>query len=315
MLVVIQRLIALSLIGSALNHLPTFRPWFIELSLNFFTYFLILHIVSLVWLAFYRKLLHKIAFRILVIGTLAFSASYLRILAPFYLEQPKPATTGKSFTVLYANVEGQNKEYGKLKTLIVSHTPEIVALNELTAEWADALNLAQTYPYHIEIKREDNYGIGLYSQYPFEGSPLLTVGESGEKMQPLISTVIRFPEKAISLSVVHASPPLYYGAFYRNKLLLRRLSTVLRHQEMPQILVGDLNATPFSDSYRAFFEWNDFKDAAWGFGYSSTWNAKNPFFRLKIDHFLYNNNLGVETYRVLPEIGSDHYPLFVKFQY
>ena len=47
----------------------------------------------------------------------------------------------------------------------------------------------------------------------------------------------------------------------------------------------------------------------------STWDANRPWARLAIDHFMIGEGLEAVEGEVLPDIGSDHYPIWAVVRY
>jgi endonuclease/exonuclease/phosphatase (EEP) superfamily protein YafD len=76
----------------------------------------------------------------------------------------------------------------------------------------------------------------------------------------------------------------------------------------PFIVMGDFNATPWSAPFAAFPG-----TRAGDPRLEATWPAMLPLLGLPIDHILFGGGLALVDYRVGPDIGSDHLPLFAAF--
>lgn len=86
------------------------------------------------------------------------------------------------------------------------------------------------------------------------------------------------------------------------------LAPILTQSNLPTILMGDFNDTPFSYTYRKFTK--NLSDAfvSQGKGFGTTYNGDVPAYR--IDYILYTkNNFQVNSYEREKLNYSDHYPI------
>jgi endonuclease/exonuclease/phosphatase (EEP) superfamily protein YafD len=92
---------------------------------------------------------------------------------------------------------------------------------------------------------------------------------------------------------------------------LRAIGEHLRGLPGTKLLVGDLNATPWSAPFRALLRGTGMRDARRGRGVHPTWPAGDALLRIPIDHVLVSPDVRVDAVRVGAPIGSDHLPLTV----
>ena len=180
----------------------------------------------------------------------------------------------------------------------------------MTSDWVEGLLLVSRYAYRVEIARPGNFGIALYSRYPFLPVQSEEIGY-GSDVTPAIRIVVQAgPHAGLQLVVVHSVPPVAADSFSVNKRLIRRIATEVRHLNKQAIVLGDFNATIFSGLFRKLLWGGELKHAGAGGSYFSTWNAKSPFLGLKIDHILLTPCIETLHYERGEEFGSDHYPLY-----
>ena len=79
------------------------------------------------------------------------------------------------------------------------------------------------------------------------------------------------------------------------------------------LLAGDLNLTMWNDAYRPLVEVGGLHNARKGHGISPSWPALGPI-GVPIDHILATRDVGLRNFRVMPGIGSDHYPVTAEFR-
>ncbi len=76
--------------------------------------------------------------------------------------------------VVTANAWFTNTDHAALVAWLSRSDADIVALQEITPQWALALEpLARTYPYRKVMPRDDPYGIALLSRWPIDDAQLV----------------------------------------------------------------------------------------------------------------------------------------------
>ena len=78
----------------------------------------------------------------------------------------------------------------------------------------------------------------------------------------------------------------------------------------PQVTIGDLNSSVHGILYKKVSQ--NLIDLKKGLFWSRTWNAKNPFVRITIDHAFGSRHIQSIDYRVGRSIGSDHFPIILE---
>jgi len=314
------QVVTLSLIGSLLTVLP-FRHWLLEINRNLWFYYLAFHLFSLFLLFIVRGYQRAKTTMLQVCLLAGMSLYYASHILPFYFppeeRRPKEAaaleTIGETepITFLYVNVLTENKQWHKVRELIRRTSPDVIVFLEISDAWTSSLDLRKLYPSVIEIPRRDNFGIGLYSRFPFKGEP---VTHLGDLLPPVIVQDLEVGGSPLTIAAFHAMPPLGSGLLELNKLTFRRFAALLREKKGDLIVAGDFTATPFSPYYKSFMYHVDLFDARHGFGLSKSWSGWGSWLQLTIDHVMYRGNLRVSDFKTLPDVGSDHYPLLVRFE-
>jgi endonuclease/exonuclease/phosphatase (EEP) superfamily protein YafD len=313
------RLTWASIVLSLTNWLPTIHV-VQEINVNFSHYYLGLHCLSLLIVPLY---LFRFGFRKVLLMTFALLTlitGYLVWFRPFLImeadedvvvNQPVEARAPGVLRIYYANVFGPNTNYEGVSGVVDLYTPDFVALTEVTPAWADGLKFREQYPYQKVIPRYDNFGIALYSKYPFLKDPLISVGD---ELPPVILVDLKLDDtQHLTFGVVHALPPQMGDSQYRNMVLLRRFASQVRHNTGPVVVVGDLNAMPVSIAYRRFLFASRLSNVWEGLGLPKTWNALLPGTWFMLDHVLINAGVKRKAISVLPANGSDHLPYLFDF--
>jgi endonuclease/exonuclease/phosphatase (EEP) superfamily protein YafD len=256
--------------------------WWLDLANHFVPHALLACVVGLAAAAATRR-------RALAIAFLAAAVPCALRMVPAPAE---PAPDGDTIRVLVANVLSSNPDHDALLDFVHAEDPDVVALLEIDPAWADALvPLQAEYPFARVVARRDNFGVALLSRVPLDDLDVLDAGGV-----PWLTATL--PGDA-RLVVAHTLPPISprYAA-------TRDLQLQLVEQWLvgPAVVVGDLNATPWSGAFpSARVPWTP-----------GTWPTFLPApLRLPIDHALVSGGVVEVGRRAGPHVGSDHLPLVV----
>lgn len=217
---------------------------------------------------------------------------------------------GVPLRVMLANVHTANEAYDRVRDAVQAAAPDVLVLQEIDTRWLIALApLDAVFPYRHVVPRGDNFGIGLWSRYPLDDVRTAWLGDVGV---PSINATVRVPgARPCALLATHPVPPRSIRLTQaRDQQLDDVAETVNAAQRRGEvILVGDLNATPWSRGYRRLVRATGLRDAARGFGVQTTWPVGMPWMRIPIDHVLHSAGVQTTWHAVGPDVGSDHLPV------
>jgi endonuclease/exonuclease/phosphatase (EEP) superfamily protein YafD len=218
----------------------------------------------------------------------------------------------RSVSLLISNILQTNRESAKLRALIREHDPDIVLVVETDAWWEQQLaELECTHPHVVKQPQSNTYGMVLYSRLPLIEPRIKFLVEQDV---PSIHAGVKLPSgETVTLRCLHPRPPAP-GESTRSterdaELLI--VAKELEGHELPSIVVGDLNDVAWSHTNALFQKISGLLDPRVGRGFYSTFNANWPFIRFPLDHAFVSRQFHVKAFRVLPHVGSDHFPVFV----
>ena len=219
---------------------------------------------------------------------------------------PQPRT---QLRALLANVHAANRRFDLVLQLVRESQPDLIVLEEVNDEWLKNLAaLKADYPHTCQQAREDNFGIALFSKIPLTQSEVVFVGDAEV---PTVTAEVKISNKVIKILGTHPLPPGNAENTTLRDQQLMALPTLLKGWSGPVILLGDLNTTPWSPTFRAVLRETNLLDSGRGLGLQTTWPANLFPLRIAIDHCLLSRDLGVVARKVGPDIGSDHFPLLI----
>lgn len=122
---------------------------------------------------------------------------------------------------------------------------------------------------------------------------------------------MRVGATAVTLLATHPLPPSSSEYAWLRNDQLREIAANVRARSLPVIVLGDLDAKPWSPYFKDLLRDGRLKNTAQGRGLRRSWPAWLPAGRIPLDHCLVSPFIGVVKVRLGPRIGGDHLPIVV----
>lgn len=277
--------------------------WVFELSCHFRP-----HQAALLWLASIFWLCLKRRRLALVCGTLALVNTLM--VAVLFLPLPKRETEpDHRLRLASLNVHTFNTRSDLVLGFLRDSDADVILLMEVDDRWMNELTaLNEYYPHHLALPRPDNFGIALFSRLPLTNSNIIEIGSAEV---PSIATEIEWHDRRFFLLGTHPLPPgssAYAG--WRNEQL-QDMAALVRTQSLPVVVMGDLNATPWSPYFSKLLKESGLLNTSQGLGMFNSWPAPLVKIGIPIDHCLVSSSWVVADKRTGPVVGGDHLPIIV----
>lgn len=203
------------------------------------------------------------------------------------------------------NVFTANSEFDSVIRKIQEMEPDILLLLEVDSRWASRLQeLTSNFRYTEFHPREDNFGLAILSKFPFSN-------ERDESLTPYdipaINARIEVGDTSVRLIGIHALPPASSDAFHLRNQVMGRAAQIASEEELSVILMGDLNSTMWSSSFKSFLAQSGLVDLRVGRGIFPTWPNVLGFTAIPLDHILASKDLSVTALESVKVPGSDHF--------
>lgn len=213
--------------------------------------------------------------------------------------------------VMALNISTSNAGYNKVVKLIRQRQPDIVFMSEVRADLVSLLHeqLAAEYPYlHAEPSRI-TLGIAFLSRHPFRKIETVVAGTESRMRRQYLRAELDWQGEVVTIVGIHPLPPMNGSwATSRNREL--QLMGEIAHQSTePFILLGDLNASPWSQPMQQLVAQTTLRYAAKGYGLGLTWRLAGVLLGAPLDHILVSPQWEVMDYVEAGDIGSDHIPI------
>ena len=199
----------------------------------------------------------------------------------------------------------------------------MVLAMEVDTWWIQNLKpLSETYPYTILNPLDNAYGMALYSKFKIKQHEIQFLNHS---KVPSFNTEIILPSNAtFKFYGVHPVAPFPSDKYPENigekteeeqaEIALVKIGKLVSGNKIPTIVAGDFNDVSWSNTSRLFGNNGNLKDVRIGRGLYNTFDAQSMLMRWPLDHFFVSEGIKVIEFKRLQKFGSDHFPLFAKFQ-
>lgn len=235
--------------------------------------------------------------------------------APFFVPGQGIETDARgTLRVLTVNAYFGQADAAAVVRTVHEQDADVLAVVELTADFHDRLEAAgieAVMPHHVDAKvGTGSPGSGLWSR-----SALTDPDTSGWSTFAMPAATVDVDGTPVRVTAVHPVPPLpeITGVWHQEMADLARRA----HDEpLPQVLLGDFNATYDHASFRAVLG-DRFHDATRtaGHGLNLSWpvGERVPTF-LDLDHVVVDEGMRVDDLDSFVVPGSDHRALAVTVQ-
>jgi endonuclease/exonuclease/phosphatase (EEP) superfamily protein YafD len=220
----------------------------------------------------------------------------------------------QEISVLFYNVYMYNKDTKSFIDLAKKVQADLVLIAEPDEYWRKGMEpLYADYPYKVEVPLPNTYGMCLYSKLPLSSAEVKYLVEPDI---PSIHTNVTLRSgQQIKLYCIHPEPPGVSKTTKDRDAELVLVAKEIAKRNLPVLVAGDLNDVAWSSTTKLFGELSGCNDPRVGRGLYSTFNAKYPLFRWPLDHFFATNEFTLNKIERLPNIGSDHFPIFTRMTY
>lgn len=280
--------------------------WYLDL----FTHFRFQYLIIAMVLAIGFWVLKQKVYAALAVLLILFNAVYV---IPIYTQKPGESSgvQDKTIKLFHINVLTSNTQYERLIEQVLSEDPDVVLLQEVDALWMTQLDvLRDKYQHQIEEPRADNFGLALFSRVSISDYEIHLWSDFEI---PNIAAEFNLDGVAFRMVATHPPPPVNQLYFDARNSQFESIAALLKSDEMPTIVMGDLNTTMWSDSYQILLSETGLRNASDGFGFIPTWPTNLLPMMIPIDHCLVSEEFRVVDIRTVEGVGSDHLPLVVEF--
>lgn len=224
------------------------------------------------------------------------------------LGDPTPNDAAPRLRVVSYNMLHGNPHTAAAARHVVGLEPDVVVLLEATPQQLQVFTTALPGWHVVAEPRDDAFGIAVLSRRAPSSAGVVT---PGPPWMPAIELQLSLGDHTVTIFAVHPPPPVSESHTRTRDELLRTLSARAAARTGPVVVVGDLNATPWSSTLRELLRDGPLRSTQ-RFGLHATWPASLGVLGLPIDHVLVAGPLHPRYRSIEPAFGSDHRMLLVE---
>ncbi len=281
--------------------------WVLDLLAHFHAIYFWLAVATAIALAGLRR-------RRLALGAAALAAFEAMLLLPLYagsIGSAPDATPGAPrLRVVSYNMLHDNPGTAAAAAHIAALEPDVVVLMELTPGQLEVFDAALPGWHHVAKPRRDAFGIAVFTRTAPTRAELLDLGSP---TLPSFEVELDVDGRSVALAAVHTPPPVSAAHSETRDRMLRALSSWAAAKDGPVLVLGDLNATPWSATMREILGAGPLRSTQ-QFGLQGTWPSFLGPLGIPIDHALVSGPLEPVVRRIEPAFGSDHRMLLVELE-
>lgn len=245
---------------------------------------------------------------LVIFSALVINLSYI---VPFWGATAVATTTAPSagsLRVMVMNISTGTAGYDQVIDLIRVRNPDVVFMSEVRADLVALVQeqLADSHPYFHAVPSRMTLGIAFLSRHPFLDIETIMLTGHGRRY---LRAEIAWQGEPVTLVGIHPLPPLNRDWAASRDSELQRMGELANAATQPFVLMGDLNASPWSQPMRQLRAQAELRYASEGYGIWPTWRFAGPVLGAPLDHILVSPQWDVADYLDAGDIGSDHIPL------
>lgn len=234
-----------------------------------------------------------------------------------YLEDSIPFTLlpNSTFVVATYNVDTQTSRPQVVVDWLSKEKPDLIVLIGVNRRWMPVFDrLVKIFPYQTIMNSSANYGVALLSRLPLDNIKNDTAGPLN---LPLLSAEVETPIGRMCVTAIHPNPPWGADDTLTRNLYIDQASAVIRTQSIPCLLLGNLNATPWSTGFDPIRTLPNLQPQLWQ--PPATWPVVLGAFGIPIDHILLTTPFNYHSYLKIKDLwlgpalsASSHRPVLAK---
>jgi endonuclease/exonuclease/phosphatase (EEP) superfamily protein YafD len=229
--------------------------------------------------------------------------------------QDRPTAADTRLRVMSVNVLVTNPRHADVIKAIERAQPDVVALQEVSGAWHPVVaRLAERLP-HVapadwRTQPSDNI---LLSRHPIVESRVVTA--PGQYWFAHVEATLDVSGRRLRVLAVHPPLPGSPELTAIRQLHLDYYARTAAASDLPLLIVGDFNITPYSPRFRALLREGGLSYVHLGWAWPRSWPSANygqvqRYVRgFPIDHVLTSRHFAATGARTVADVGSDHYPV------
>ena len=228
------------------------------------------------------------------------------VLAPLYTADRAAASGPSRLELAHVNMQGEAGDFEALRRALAERRPDVFVILEPPLEWL--VRLADGGLTGYQVRSGGRGPVVLLAR-----TAITNVRPSAEAGFPDTSLQfdVELGGQGLSVLAVHTLAPSTPGRRDVRDEELAGVERWVRLHGGPEVVLGDLNAVPWSSAIEQVKDAGDLRSSSDGSGWQPTWPALAGPLGVPIDQLLYSRDLTVTDRATGPSFGSAHRALWV----
>ena len=278
--------------------------WVVDLTNHTRPYLLIGSIVAAIFALIFQQ---QIGLYAALIACVINGFIVIPYVIPKFQNSPIP---DDALTLMTANMMYGNRSPKKLLTAIDQADPDILVLQEMSASnQQKTASLWEKFPYASDQPNGGSQEVLVFTKIPLDSVKYV----NGDKpWRSEAETTLTIDGQSITVLGIHPKAPMSASRFTRRNAELDQIAERVSAYDLPIIVAGDMNITPWTPIFRSFLRTAGLNDGRKRRGFNFTWGPDSLPKMIPIDHVLYRG-VYLHSFTSGPNTGSDHLPVVIEF--
>jgi len=230
------------------------------------------------------------------------------LIVPLYRGRPDVSPDAPVVTIAHVNMQGGRGDAGAFVEALAARTADVFVVLEPDSTWLAPV-LARPSGYRL-VNGPSPSSAWVVTRLPVRDvvHPL-----DPDLPEASIAFTVDAPGGAIRVLGLHTRSPVTPAENRRRDQALDAVARWRAQQAGAVVVVGDLNATPWSAAFRSLLDDTGLQSSQTGFGIDASFPARLWPVAIPIDHSLHTPDLVVADRHLGPTFGSSHRSLFVTY--
>lgn len=229
------------------------------------------------------------------------------MVAPYLVGGGDRITSEARIEILTFNVGVSNPNRSDVAAFIADEDPDVVFIFESSFEWEDTIRASDLALQIVSVVPRDRIaGVTVLAR------PSLLPGAIEMDLRGEAAAVsVNLGDRRVDVLGLHPLSPTTAARSHRRDEMISDAAEWVREREGEVVVVGDLNATPWSHAFDDLRRHGGLIDTMRGAGMQPTWPDGWGVLSIPIDHVLHTSGLASTGRRTGPAFGSAHRPVMV----
>ena len=208
-------------------------------------------------------------------------------------------------TFVTFNLNARNSDHKTAQQFFMKNKFDLLVLQEFSKEWANQLKPLKERYNRQEIRHfPHQHGVAIFSDHKLRVESFIY----DENLNFAITVAsLTLQSTKVSLLITHLKNPENSNAHKKRKQQADLVNKVISETEGDFLVIGDLNATPWSSIYMRMF--SNIKAKCFSNSSVGTWPSWFIPLRIPIDQIVFCGKWRFPQFELGPNLSSDHLPL------